>query len=117
VTKKESFDHVGEWLHEIDENRDQEDMLVYLVGNRVDLGEELRQVSHQEALKFLKEKNLNNFYETSAKTGFNVVEIFTALVKQLYLQNKQKIESNVSILRIFYENIERRKLCSLRYDQ
>ena len=42
VTKRESFDHVGDWLHEIEENRDQDDMLVYLVGNRVDIGEDHR---------------------------------------------------------------------------
>lgn len=76
MTKKESFDHVGEWLHEIDENRDQEDMLVYLVGNRVDIGEEYRQVTHAEALKCVKEKAMNNFFETSAKTGHNVQEVF-----------------------------------------
>jgi GTPase SAR1 family protein len=39
VTKRESFEDVGSWLEEIEENRDQEDMLVYLVGNRVDLAE------------------------------------------------------------------------------
>ena len=42
VTKKDSFDSVASWLNEIEENRDQEDMLVYLAGNRVDLGEDLR---------------------------------------------------------------------------
>jgi GTPase SAR1 family protein len=39
VTKRESFEDVGSWLDEIEENRDQEDMLVYLVGNRVDLAD------------------------------------------------------------------------------
>lgn len=31
VTKWESFYHVRDWLHENEENRDQDDMLVYLV--------------------------------------------------------------------------------------
>jgi GTPase SAR1 family protein len=31
VTKRESIYHVRDWLHEIEENRDQDDMLVYLV--------------------------------------------------------------------------------------
>ena len=39
VTERESFEDVGSWLEEIEENRDQDDMLVYLVGNRVDLAE------------------------------------------------------------------------------
>ena len=33
-------------------------MLVYLVGNRVDIGEEHRQVTHGDALRCMKEKNL-----------------------------------------------------------
>ena len=40
VTKRDSFQNVESWLEEIEDNRDQEDMLVYLVGNRVDLGED-----------------------------------------------------------------------------
>lgn len=39
VTKRESFEDVASWLDEIEDNRDQDDMLVYLVGNRVDLAE------------------------------------------------------------------------------
>ena len=39
VTKRESFEDVDSWLGEIEENRDQDDMLVYLVGNRVDLAD------------------------------------------------------------------------------
>jgi GTPase SAR1 family protein len=76
VTKRDSFDSVSSWLGEIEENRDQDDMLVYLVGNRVDLGDEYRQVKASEATRFLREKNLDNFFETSAKTGLNVVELF-----------------------------------------
>jgi len=45
VNKRESFENIESWLKEIEENRDQDDMLVYLVGNRVDMGEEMRQVS------------------------------------------------------------------------
>ena len=92
VTKRASFESVPSWLNEIEENRDQDDMLVYLVGNRVDLGEDLRQVSHAEAIQCLKDKRLENFYETSAKTGLNVVELFHALTKHLYLNNKSKLD-------------------------
>ena len=71
-------------------------MLVYLVGNRVDLGEDLRQVSKEDAIKSMKEKGLNNFFETSAKTGFNVKALFNSLIKHMYLHHKQKLDQYVS---------------------
>ena len=48
----------------------------------------------------MREKGLNNFFETSAKTGQNVNELFFALTKHLYLQNKPKLDLFVS----FYPN-------------
>lgn len=53
VTKRDTFENVSSWLNEIEENRNQDDMLVYLVGNRVDLvaNEGVpRQVTHEEAV-------------------------------------------------------------------
>jgi hypothetical protein len=51
-------------------------MAVYMVGNRVDLGEDMRQVTQQEAIHFVKDNQLDNFFETSARTGHNVMELF-----------------------------------------
>ena len=76
-------------------------MVVYLAGNRVDLAEDqgLRQVTPSQAIKLCKEKELHNFYETSAKTGLNVEELFHSLTKHLYLNNKAKLDNFV---RAFY---------------
>jgi hypothetical protein len=48
------------------------------------------EVSHEEALNFAKEKNID-YYETSAKTGFGIKEIFNKLYEKVY-QNHVKIE-------------------------
>jgi Ras-related protein Rab-6A len=85
VTKKDSYEDISSWLEEIEENRDQDNMLVYLVGNRVDLADDYRQVSYAEGVKLMHEKQLNNFFETSAKTGENVLNLFYSLTKHLYL--------------------------------
>jgi hypothetical protein len=39
-----------------------------------------------------KEKRLDNLFETSAKTGMNVVELFVQLTKHLYMNNKSKLD-------------------------
>jgi hypothetical protein len=49
-------------------------------------------VSHGEANRAVKEKRIDNFFETSAKTGENVLELFYNLTKHLYLNNKAKLD-------------------------
>ena len=51
--RKNSFESVNEWMKEIQDNTDQ-DVLVYLVGNRADL-ESDREVSVMDAKKYVRE--------------------------------------------------------------
>ena len=51
VTNRDTFNAVDSWLEEIEDNRDQEEMMVYLVGNRIDLGDDVRQVTIADALR------------------------------------------------------------------
>ena len=55
------------------------DMVIMLIGNKSDL-DQRRQVSTEEGERFAKDNNLI-FMETSAKTAFNVEEVFNFLVK------------------------------------
>ena len=48
-------------------------MTIILIGNKVDL-ENDREVSYEEGLQFAKKYNLN-FFETSAKTAYNVEKV------------------------------------------
>lgn len=70
-------------------------MLVYLVGNRVDL--DSRIVSEKEGISCMKSQRFDNFFETSAKTGQNISEVFETLSKHLYLVNKTKLDQFVRI--------------------
>jgi Ras-related protein Rab-2A len=58
-------------------------MVIMLIGNKSDL-DQRRQVSTEEGERFAKDNNLI-FMETSAKTAFNVEEVFNLLVRYLYL--------------------------------
>ena len=65
------------------------DILICLIGNKTDL-EEKREVSYEEGKNFAEENNLL-FFETSAKDGNNIQEIFlesaTLLVDKI--ENKE----------------------------
>ena len=57
--------------------------LTFLVGNQKDREEE-REVTVEQAMKYVKEKNLNHNTETSAKTGEGVEEVFVTAAKMLF---------------------------------
>ena len=58
--------------------------------------EEQREVTFQRALEFAREYRLHKVFETSAKTGFNVEEVFATVAKELYLQGKRETESSAA---------------------
>ena len=86
ISDKKSFDNIVTWLNEC---RDMcyKDILVCLIGNKCDL-EGKRAVSYEEGKNFAEENNLI-FFETSAKDGNNIQEIFTESATYLV----DKIES------------------------
>eukprot|EP00343_Euplotes_focardii_P011884 CAMPEP_0205833614 /NCGR_PEP_ID=MMETSP0206-20130828/50117_1 /ASSEMBLY_ACC=CAM_ASM_000279 /TAXON_ID=36767 /ORGANISM="Euplotes focardii, Strain TN1" /LENGTH=117 /DNA_ID=CAMNT_0053140161 /DNA_START=430 /DNA_END=783 /DNA_ORIENTATION=- len=72
------------------------DILLYLIGNQADL-EDDRQVSRDRAIEFQKKNKIDAFFETSAKTGNNVEEVFALAAKQLYSLHKRDSKNIVGI--------------------
>ena len=92
VTCRESFENVAKWITET-ENYANEYMVLILIGNKVDLEEELSsnftllnqirwEVTYEEGIQFAEENNLL-FLETSAKTGRNVKKIFKSVAENV----------------------------------
>ena len=77
-----SFQNIEKWIDEI-KNNEGEQPIVILVGNKSDILDE-RKISNEEIKEFCKKNNLENYFETSAKTGENVHEMFQSAVKQLF---------------------------------
>lgn len=95
VTKKKTFLNVSKWLEEIRQNADT-DIVIMLVGNKVDLVEEnesKRKVTFQQGANFAKENNLF-FAEASAVSKLNVKHIFENLLQEIY--NNRLKASNAS---------------------
>ena len=90
-----SFDLLPEWMNEVSNNINTENMVKYLVGNCADLvAEDELQNSREDAIKFTKDNHFDYYIETSSKTGENVSELFEILTKHLYLA-KELEEENV----------------------
>ena len=73
ITNRNSFQNVKSWIEDCKKQSPKTVFLV-LIGNKVDL-EDRREVSYEEGSIYA-QKNGMLFFETSAKTGKNIEEIF-----------------------------------------
>ena len=93
VTHRESFDHVREWLKEVDRYASP-DTCKLLIGNKSDRTDKV--VSDNEGSALGKELNMP-FLETSARTSENVEAAFIRMAEQLIkLRAAQKEEEDKS---------------------
>jgi small GTP-binding protein len=83
ITREDTFMNVYDWLKEVKQHASS-DIVVYLIGNRCDLEDE-REVTKEKAIEFCMQYNIDKFFETSAKTGNNVEEVFSLASKELYM--------------------------------
>ena len=95
VTQPKSLESLDSWVQDVRERANttpNPELPVVLVGNKVDLREELPNCL--KTIKgFVKSQSLNaDFVETSAKTGEAIEEAFTKLAKRIIIQSKEKAE-------------------------
>ena len=86
------MDCVKEWVKDVKQGAPE--VLLYLVGNKVDLKED-RMVKPAAVEKIRKNLNILGYSETSAKEGTNVQELFQTISKHLLehtLSSTQEIE-------------------------
>ena len=81
VTNIETFENVKNWIAQIKEEANS-NVIIYLAGNKIDVEEVNKVVKTEDGQKIADELNIK-FYETSAKNGINVNEIFEDLVKKI----------------------------------
>ncbi len=80
ITNRDSFNNIANWLKECREMSPKATLII-LAGNKCDM-EESRQVTTSEAEEFAKINDLL-FIETSAKTGYNIDNIFLNAAKHI----------------------------------
>ena len=118
ITNKESFNNIKDWL--IDSENSEIKITKILVGNKIDLLDK-RKVD-QELIDNFAEKKGMKYFETSAKEGRNIDDIFRELA-ELILRGKTDEEINeeykdnnknnnsFSILNDNKEKVKKKKSC------
>ena len=111
VDNRKSFELIDDWLKSIMEEVDIKKKIIYLVGNKIDL--ENREVTNEEAVNYASLKNIQ-YFETSAKTGFGIKEVFKQLyqdIYDLYKASRTNMEINNNIELGKGQQTKKKKCC------
>ena len=85
INQKKTYESLDIWLKDIRQHTEQE-LPIFIAGNKSDLE---RVVPFEEAKVFAVSNRTKKFIECSAKTGYNVKEIFFDAAKYLYKTYKE----------------------------
>ena len=85
IDSKPSFDNMESWLNDT-KTLGNPNVKIFMIGNKIDLDIK-RVVTKEEGTNFCKQHGLDQFFETSAKTGFNAQKIFVEAARLLYEEN------------------------------
>ncbi|NWV61084.1 RAB17 protein, partial [Malurus elegans] len=88
IANKQTFSRAKVWLEELEKRFLPDEVVIALVGNKTDLGAE-REVTTEDGEEFARTKGLL-FMETSAKSNYQVNDVFMAVVHELLRREKEK---------------------------
>ena len=83
VSNMQTFEGLDYWLKELSDKVNKDNMLLFLAGNKCDVDSSMKKVPVSKAKEFAERNNMF-FYETSAKTGVGVKELFRAIATKEY---------------------------------
>ena len=89
VTSQDTFEGLNYWLNELKDKVDQDNMLLFLAGNKSDVDVKEKQIPTSKGKEFAEANGLI-FFETSAKTGAGVKELFQSIAMKYYEKTREK---------------------------
>ena len=108
ITKAETFDNVKFWVREL-KNNAPDDILIVLVGNKFDL--DLNRIVKQSIASKYAEDNGLIYLETSAKSAYNVDEIFFTIAHRLPKAQEKRLNGSTVNLNQEETNTYQKKCC------
>lgn len=92
LEKPESFDNISKWIQDINDNNNETNCILYLLGNKIDLS---RKISLEQAN--LKAKELNvKYFEISCKLNINIYDPVLEMINEILNKNINKTSHKIS---------------------
>ena len=88
ITNEQSFSSIDFWIKELKYKVENENMILCLVGNKCDVNSNEKKVTTLKGKNFAAEHNMI-FFETSAKTGEGVKDLFVTIANKVYEKQKK----------------------------
>ena len=95
-----SFLNLNKWINDIKKMNENESPIIILIGNKKDKISE-REITEEEIEKYCKQNGIDTYFETSAKTGESIHELFKEVIRKLYITYIEPISSDVYSNKIF----------------
>ena len=89
-----SFLNLNKWIYDIKKINENESPIIVLIGNKKDLESE-RKITKEEIEKYCRKNEIDTYFETSAKTGESIHELFKEVIKKLYIKFIEPISSDI----------------------
>ncbi|KAL4389180.1 hypothetical protein AHAS_Ahas03G0019300 [Arachis hypogaea] len=107
VTDEASFNNIRNWIRNIEQHAS-DNVNKILVGNKADMDESKRAVPTSKGQELADEYGIK-FFETSAKTNFNVEEVFFSIARDI----KQRLADSDNKAEVF-ELLSKSLICDLQ---
>ena len=107
ITNEYSFQNVEYW-HEQIKLSSNDDIIIYLLGNKKDL-QKNRLIDSTRGLNKAKKLTMNKFVEVSAKTKENLMETFKEFYLEIYRKNKKKFEEKKNKNLKMFQNLQKQE--------
>ena len=95
-----SFSNLNKWIDDIKKINENESPIIILIGNKKDKIDE-RQITEEEEDKYCKQNGIDTYFETSAKTGESIHELFKEVIRKLYITYIEPITSDMYSTKTF----------------
>ena len=98
-----SFLNLNKWLSDFKDINDNESPIIILIGNKKDKidKDSEREISRKEIDVFCKKNGIDTYFETSAKTGESIHELFKDVIRKIYIKFIEPINTECNSFKTF----------------